>query len=409
MRKWAKSIVVFALTAAAMALVFNFDSGTAPAPRDLPDTSAATEVVRGALENPVAKLNRDIQAGVVRLEFDRQRGYLPAVLKALNVPPESQVMVFSNGSFQGNRIGPSTPRALFFSDSLIVAWVRGGFLEVAVPDEGDIEFYTLGESPVDAAPFKSRNSECQGCHAGGFQGPPDLIARSDHRTPIRDRWSGWYVTGKSLPDDHQGNRTPLDGEPNALAQSRPPKLASLAKQFATGGYLSPYSDVVALLVFDHQMQMINFFLRMGREYRLTLTMNSEQSEVALQETVKEVVDYLLFVDEAPLPAKIEGSSGFAERFAALGPRDTQGRSLREFDLQSRLMRYPCSYMIYSQGFESLPAKAKDLLYQRMWQVLSGQERDPKYARLSQSDRQAVVAVLRDTKADLPSYFRYGTR
>ncbi len=409
MRKWTKSIVVFALTAAGVALVFNFNSRTAPAPRDLPDTSAATEVVRGFLENPIARLNRDIQAGVVRLEFDRQRGYLPAVLKALNVPSESQVMVFSNGSFQGNRIGPSTPRALFFSDSLIVAWVRGGFLEVAVPDEGDIQFYTLGEGPVDAAPFKSRNSACQGCHAGGFLGPPDLIARSDHRTPIRERWSGWYVTGKSLPDDHQGNRTPLDGEPNALAQSRPPKLASLAKQFATGGYLSPYSDVVALLVFDHQMQMTNFFLRMGREYRLSLTMNSESSEVALQETVNEVVDYLLFVDEAALPAKIEGSSGFAERFAALGPRDTQGRSLREFDLQSRLMRYPCSYMIYSQGFESLPAKAKDLLYQRMWQVLSGQERDPKYARLSQSDRQAVVAVLRDTKPDLPSYFRYGTR
>jgi hypothetical protein len=402
MSDWAKCILVLTLTAAA---------GVTPSTRQLPGKSPATQGARGPIENPIARLNREIQSGVVRLEFDRQRGYLPSVLKALNVPTESQVMVFSNGSFQGNRIGPTNPRAMFFNDSLVVAWAWGGFLEFAVQDEGDLKFYTLGENAVDAAPFKRRGSSCQGCHAGGFQGPPDMVARSDHRTPIRDRWSGWYVTGKYVPEQHQGNRTALEGEPNAIANGRPPKLESLDRQFDTGKYLSPYSDVVALLVFDHQMQMMNMFLRMGREYRLTLNMKPEQpeSESELRETAKELVDYLLFVDEAPLPARIEGASGFAEHFTTLGPRDGQGRSLREFDLKSRLMRYPCSYMIYSQAFESLPEKAKALIYERMWQVLSGVELDPKYARLSRSDRQTIVAVLRDTKSNLPGYFRYVTR
>jgi len=112
----------------------------------------------------------------------------------------------------------------------------------------------------------------------------------------------------------------------------------------------------------------------------------------------------LFVEEAPLPSRMRGTSGFAERFASQGPRDRQGRSLRQLDLDKRLMRYPSSYMIYTQAFDSLPAEAREAIYQRMWQVLSGEDSSARYARLSLADRQAIVEILRETKPGLPAYF-----
>ena len=117
------------------------------------------------------------------------------------------------------------------------------------------------------------------------------------------------------------------------------------------------------------------------------------------------MDYLLFVDEPPLRGRIQGTSGFAEKFQARSPRDHQGRSLRQFDLEQRLMRYPCSYMIYSEAFDALPLGVKESIYGRMWQILSGRDGADKYRRMSPADRQAVVEILRDTKPGLPAYFQ----
>jgi hypothetical protein len=163
------------------------------------------------------------------------------------------------------------------------------------------------------------------------------------------------------------------------------------------------------MVFNHQVQMINLLTRVGWETRFALYDHQDLVARLLQDGSKELVDYLLFIDEAPLGGKIQGSSGFAEKFAARGPRDRTGRSLREFDLERRLMRYPCSYMIYSEAFDGLPAEAKEVIYKRMWQILSGQEKERKYARLSLADRQAIVEILRDTKPGLPDYFQPVTR
>ncbi len=96
---------------------------------------------------------------------------------------------------------------------------------------------------------------------------------------------------------------------------------------------------------------------------------------ALGNVINELVDYMLFLDEAPLKCKVAGTSGFAAGFAARGPVDSRGRSLRQLDLERRLMRYPCSYMIYSDAFEGLPAEAKAAIYRRMWLILSGEMKD----------------------------------
>ena len=84
-------------------------------------------------------------------------------------------------------------------------------------------------------------------------------------------------------------------------------------------------------------------------------------------SVNELVDYLLFVGEAPLE-DVSGTSGFAERFSARGPRDSKGRSLRDFDLSQRLMRYSCSYMVYSVAFDGLPDDAREMVFRRMKRI-----------------------------------------
>jgi hypothetical protein len=419
---------------ASVALAFAGFEGLFDGMPDHPTIQYATQPVK----DPVAELNRGIQEGKVQLNFDGAQGYLRSVLAALNVPIESQMVVFSKTSVQRGRISPRNPRTLFFNDSVVVGWVRGGFIELAAEDPRQgVIFYTLDQSfsayrertmklPLDP-PF-IRTDSCLQCHVSDntlgvpgmlvrseFTGPGGVVMRqlgeylTDHRSPIEQRWGGWYVTGGSGPVRHMGNAMAADPDkPESMVTSETLNLESLKEKFDTGAYLSPYSDIAALMVFDHQMRMINLLTRMGWETRYGLyeeKVNHTPIGTRLRDTANELVDYMLFVDEAPLAGKIQGTSGFSEKFAAQGPWDRKGRSLRQIDLQRRLMRYPCSYMIYTAAFDSLPAEAKEAVCKRLWQILSGEEKNAKYALLSVADRQAIVEILRDTKRDLPDYFQ----
>jgi hypothetical protein len=383
----------------------------------------------------VAALNRKIQEGSVMLKPDETTGYLRSVLDALKVPLESQIVAMSKTSVQQFIIGPGNPRMLYFNDFVAVGFVPHGFIELAVQDpQQGIVFYTLGRgrpasgSPIPAAtplgkPFFQREDGCLGCHVSyASMDVPGTLLRSvypepngyaiyqagsyttDHRSPMEERFGGWYVTGETGPARHLGNA--LFASPDkAVTPARGEILESLKNKFDTRLALTPYSDIVALMVFNHQMHMMNLLTRVGWEARYGKYEKTADLPQRLQRAAAEFVDYLLFVDEAPLNGKIRGTSGYTEAFAAQGPRDSQGRSLREFDLERRLMRYPCSYMIYSVAFDSLPPEARDAIYQRMWTVLSGDNHDAKYAQLSLEDRRAVVEILRDTKPGLPAYFR----
>jgi len=415
-----RSAVIAVGILASAALLLGELGGAFDAPLDHPAIEYATRVA----SDPAAKLNRKLQKGRVRLKFEGTSGYLRSVLDALDVPLESQLAVFSKTSLQAQLIHPRNPRTIFFNDSVAVAWVRGeAFVEVAAEDpQQGVIFYTLDQRAADRPQFE-RSDSCLQCHESYVtMGVPGTLIHSafpasdgtplrrlgdyipDHRSPLEQRWGGWYVTGKLGAVRHMGNV--LVGNPKELE----PKFAelspeSLRRVFESGDYLSPYSDVVAHLVFEHQMHMINLFTRVGWETRWALYEHRSDFVVRVREAANELADYMLFIDEAPLGEKIQGTSGFQEKFAERGPRDHMGRSLRQFDLDQRLMRYPCSFMIYSEAFDALPSEAREAIYRHMWQILSGAASGEKYARLSLADRQAVVEILRDTKKDLPDYFR----
>ena len=342
----------------------------------------------------VAELGRTLDAGTASLAFDPANGYLRSVLAVLDVPVESQTLVFSQTSAQADRISFRNPRALYFNDSVAVGWVRGADqLELAASDPSQgVVFYTI-EQRVSARPRVVRQTaECLECHLSwDTLGVPGLLTMStfpmsddpnayasgvvvDHRTPFMERWGGWFVTARADSLHHLGN-LPVVRPAAELAGPPPatPHLASVQGRFDTRGYLSPYSDIAALMVLNHQTHMTNLLTRIGWEARLAAY--TRQSLDRVRDAASDVVDYMLFVDEAPVGRMLQGSSGFAERFSGEGPRDSKGRSLRQLDLHERLLRYPCSYMIYSAAFDALPPSAKDAVYRRLWEVLSGQARD----------------------------------
>jgi hypothetical protein len=400
---------------------------------------AAIEYSKGAVTDRVAAVNRQLQDGKLQLKFDGPSGYLRSALDALNIPVESQVAVFAQNSSQGPLIGMKNPRALYFADAVAIGFVRGGkYLEVAAhdPRQGVI-FYTLDQTPTDAPQFK-RDDQCLACHlTWSTRGVPGLFVLSmltlpddknsyasgfvsNHTTSFDMRWGGWYVTGNLGSIRHMGN-LPVSTT-TTPAEPATSKLNSLEGRFDLTGYPTPYSDVAALLVLEHQTHIINLITRLGWEARLeayearadaapipnaSIAAKGKTSRVEV--AAADLVDYALFVYETPLPDKIRGSSGFTEKFSALGPADSKGRSLRQLDLGERLMKYPCSYMIYSDAFDALPAVAKDHVYRRLWQVLSGQDKDGRYTVLSTADRRAIVEILRDTKKDLPDYFKAVTK
>ena len=375
----------------------------------------------------VSRVDRRLESGELELGVSPDTRYLRAVLRALDVPVESQILVFKKTGVQSHLTSPSNPRAFYFNDSVVVGYVRGApLIEIASldPQQG-VVFYTVAQNAT-ARVRLHRDNGCLSCHESmSSLDVPGMLVRSeftapegrplrqlgsvvvDHRTPFEQRWGGWYVTGTHGAMRHMGNATVRDVEkPASMITGDTLNLASLEDRFDTRGYPSARSDIVALMVFEHQVHAANLLVRVGWDARVAqFAQTLDVAAGPMRDAIDELVDYFLFVDEAPLAAKVVGSAAFAERFLAVGPRDRRGRSLRELDMRTRMMRYPCSYMIYSAAFDGLPTTVRDGVYRRLWQVLSGRDRSARYARLSVADRRAIVEILRDTKQNLPDYFR----
>jgi len=372
---------------------------------DLSINHPAIKYLVADTDTVVDRMNAKLRDGSAKLVWDDKTGYIKSVLDLLDVPVESQVMVYTQTSLQSQYIKMDNPRAIYFNDRVSVGYIRGaGLIELVAQDPamGSI-FYTINETNV-ALPTAGRDStNCLRCHLSwdtlGVPGMSILTTFPrksdsdyanggfvDHYKPIAERWGGWYVTGKKLPPRHMGNF------PLFMPKPAPPPAprASLDGLFNLDGYLTPYSDVVALMVLEHQGTFSNLVTRATWETRV-----GEESRIV--EAADALADYMLFVDEAKIPAGgIEGSSGFTEKFLAMGVKDSKGRSLRELDLKTRLQKYPLSYMIYSPAFRAMPDEPKNLVMGKIDRVLSGEIKDVKYAHLTPELRAAIREILQET-------------
>ena len=375
-------------------------------------------------DSAISRLQKKLESDAATLTWDEKFGYLPSLLTALEVPASSQMLVFSKTSLQRERISPDNPRAIYFNDDVYIGWIPGApliELSVADPKMGGV-FYTIEQKKFERPEFK-RTDQCLECHASTkSMGVPGHLVRSfatdedgvvdlssgtsqvNHRTPFEERWGGWYVTGTHGDQTHRGN---LIGKKAFEKQEEDPNYAGnlkeLSKFINADKYTSPGSDIVALMVLEHQTHMHNYIARLQYEAKIALKTYGHVNY--LRSIVDGFVRYLLFVDEAPLTAKVSGTSTFQRDFEKLGPRDPKGRSLRELDLTERMFKYPCSYLIYSAAFDSLPTQVKEKVYSRLFDVLSGKDTSETYESLSSESRQAILEILVDTKSDLPENWK----
>jgi hypothetical protein len=389
-------------------------------------------------QEAVTVLKSKIASGKISLGHDG-REIVQSLLRELHIPVESQLLVFSKTSFQRARIRPEHPRALYFNDSCYIGWVPSGLIEVVAIDPvlGPI-FYSLDPEVALKEPSNSimRDADCLRCHGGNFiRGIPGVFARSvfpddkgepllrfgsevvDFRTPFTNRWGGWYVTGKHGNALHRGNVTATEQGEQLVVDFKPgANITNLSRFFETDQYLTNSSDIVALMVFEHQLEMQNSLTRASLNSRRMLdyqkTLQRELKEPITEEPVyesvksviesssRELVDNLLFKDEALLPEGIEGAPWFQTVFSASAPRAGDGSSLKDLLIHGHLFKNRCSYLIYSDSFKRLPKPFMKRVQERLASALSARNPDPRYAYLAPDERSRIRRILRDTCPDL---------
>ncbi|HMO36429.1 MAG TPA: hypothetical protein PKA06_10335 [Gemmatales bacterium] len=390
--------------------------------------------------NTIVDLKKRLAQGHARLVYREEDGYLRSLLKELDIPLSSQVLVFSKTSLQRGKISPKTPRAIYFNDDVYLGYcLRGHVIEISVADTrlGTV-FYTLEQEHQQKPELPRQTENCMICHASsynhGFPGHlvrsvfPDrhgepLLAlgsyRTDQTSRFEDRWGGWYVTGTHGPQKHLGNqsytKTGDSTDPSLATQN----VTDLSQHFTVGLYPSPHSDLVALMVLEHQAMMHNRFTRALLETKQALYYQEELNKAfnekpgtlfdstqrRLEGLAENLVKYMLMSQEARLSHPISGTSGFSGEFAQRGPQDKKGRSLRDFDLKTRLFKYPCSYLIYSKSFDALPPIVLEKTYAKLLQVLNGKDSSKAYEHLTAADKTAIKEILLDTKPNLPASWK----
>lgn len=370
--------------------------------------------------NIVEHYQKLLDQGAAKLGYaEGKHGYLPDLLRAFRIPRESQLLVFSASSLQFDKINQRTPRALYYQDDISIGAVQGGnLIEIVVTDKNSgVAFYTLDAAKSDKPRFARRTTECVTCHGFASGWAPGLMVASystgpggkllnldpynlfhltDDRTPFEDRYGGWYVTGQTGAMRHRGNVTIAPEDPVTI----PPggtNIIDLGDSIAKSDYLEPGSDVVSLLTLEHQAGFVNLVMRINAQYRSLdpkVPMPRRATRADIDASIDELVSYMTFVKEVPLPSPVAGTTGFAKIFAKQGAKDSKGRSLRQFDLRTRLFRYPLSYMIHSQAFDILNPAARDRVWRRLYDSLSGR---PAGA--------AAINIVAATGTGLPDYWK----
>lgn len=382
-------------------------------------------------QNAVTDLMTKLESGETTLKDESNFGYLRSLLAELGISRHSQSLVFSKTSLQVGYISARNPRAIYFNDDVYVGWVRGSsLLEISTTDPKLGAAFYSAEKVGDHLKIRRRNYTCLGCHATSMtQKVPGHTVRSvfpeqdggfdfrmksfvtDHKSPFAERWGGWYVTGTHGDMQHMGNSI-LVG--SSLRTKGNANLTSLRDRFFTFGWLSPYSDIVALMVLEHQTQMHNTFTRNNFAVRLamfeheskkeTVPSNAQELAATIDRAAEDIANYMLFMGETPLTSEIKPSTRFPKVFAERGPTTSDGRSLRSFNLKTRMFQYPLSYLIYSNAFKTLEPALQDRVYHRLWTILNQKQVPDEFKHLSDDVRLAILEIVRDTKTALPDYW-----
>lgn len=397
-----------------------------------------------AHDNPIARLAERLESGETTLHYDPKHGYFEDMLKELGVSPSSQTLVYSPTSLQYLKINADTPRAIYFSEDVYVGWVVDSTIVelMAMDDKLGLVFYIFHNAPERKDLIERESQRCLVCHdstgaMGG--GIPVVMAHSGiftrngsnlrdisgdgmvtDRTPLAERWGGWYVTGQHGGQTHLGNLQLTNK--SQLEQLDVTKFGNVDTLTPTGWFdTSPYlrdtSDIVALMVLEHQLTVQNQFIYVKFKAPVVLDRVglSDQKEAqswdelgpkaqrALTRMLDNLVQSLFMIDAIELTDTISGSAEFAEWFQAQGEHDSQGRSLRELDLEKHLFRYPLSYLVESPEFDALPPYAIDYVYRRMAAVLTGADRSAPYDQLSPERLNEALQILRATKPSFEPY------
>ena len=395
-----------------------------------PPVSYSATTPRGQSE-----LEAKLKSAALSLAAD-ERGALKALLAALDVPEESQMLVFSKTSLQRRRINPERPRALYFSDSVYVGWVPGGLAEIIMidPQLGPV-FYAFDlRAAQRGTPKLERDGDCLRCHGGTFvRDIPGVFARSlftneegepllrhgtvlvDDATPFNQRWGGWYVTGYHGTEPHRGNVLSSEKGDALVFEAFTQHSDTLTKFIDPTDYLRGTSDVVALLVFEHQMTVQNSFTRanfacrrmmayqrgLQDAYKEPVTEDPVYDSVksVFASTAQDVVDRMLFLNAAPLPHGVIGDDAFQKRFAHGAPASASGHTLKELQLWDRLFEQRCSYLIYSPMFLELPETLKTRIFERLQSALRSRDPQDRYAYLPAAEKQRIYDILVETHPD----------
>lgn len=389
---------------------------------DLPPLSYSDTAATDA----VARLAEDWQSGKRKLTGATDLERVKEVLAELKVPEASQILVFSKTSKQNGLIHPGNPRALFFSLDHYCGYVPGGLMEIALQDPvlGQV-FYLIQLGHADKAPHAERDTnDCLSCHGTGrTENVPGVFVRSvfpdenghpllsfgsgviTHETPIEERWGGYYVTG-SIGLPHLGNRTYADGRKATAERSDWPDVKD---KIDTRLYPTVTSDVIALMVLEHQCHAHNLLNAATLNYKrahflsksIDPTGDPDQGSAGrvADQAAQRIVEWFLFKGETTLGEDgAEGSEAFQQQFAAQIPRTKSGDSLADFQLNTRLFKNRCSYMIYSQAFRSMPASIQQRVRDRLKKILDATDTRDDFPDMKLSERRRTAAILRETGA-----------
>ena len=366
------------------------------------------------------RLKAALESGQIELDRTSEKAFVLSLLKTLDIPVSSQMLVFSTTSLQLSLISPANPRALYFNEDVYLGYVPGGRVEIVSLDPELGGIYYIFDLPRDDRPLRIERSErCMNCHAAEQTGNiPGLVVKSvipgptggsltayrldqtGHGIPFDQRFGGWYVTGQDGITNHLGN---LTGRLSAGTLTKIPNPPG--GRFSFNKYPVATSDVLPQLLLEHQAGFVNRVVEASYRARTALhdsggrLSSAQAAELDAQAEI--ITRYVLFADETPLPpGGLTGDSNFKQDFLQKR-RAVNGEALKDLDLRTRLFKHRCSYMIYSPVFTGLPPVMKQRVYRRLGDALALKKPSKAYAYIPSAEKQMIRRILKATCTDLP--------